>query len=992
MTAKSPSFPHTLKSCFSWRKPWLWLVLFIAIYSLGLGVVAPKVLQNELQSLVRERLQLELAVENLSINPFSLELRAHKVSLDGAPLEKPLGFEDLRVNFQLSSLWSRSWSFKEVYLVGIFADFQRAKDGSSNFSRLGDAWLATAPPQELDATEEEAPSELPRLRIADLQLQIAQVQIQDQMPATPFATQAGPMTLSIDHLSTLPDDKGQHALQIQTPTELDLRWQGDLSLNPFSSRGRLDFSGPVFPLIARYLQDSILFTAPAGNLTAHFDYLLTQNFNAQASDQKTLASPDQPWQLAITGLAADVTELQVLHKITQVPLLELPLLSLQNGSVHWPEQLVELPMIELKNGKIWPALLADGQLNFAQLLVTDANPPPATENTSPNPWIIDAPLVRLRDWQIGWSDQTLREPAAIKLEKMQLEILGFNTRANTTTQLQSQFELGGGQVAVTGSLQPLPLANIDLDFQITHLPLALAQSYVSEQARIKLTQGTVSANGKIQAPALEAITLSGQITTDNLWIEEQESAKRILGWTRLALEEIILNVQPPLKLSIKRINLQQPYADFAIAADGSHTLNRVLHQEEQALPVNVPPSPDPEIQIGSIQVQGGSGVFSDASLPLPFSAQIQNLNGTVSTLDSSSRTPAKMHLKGQVGQYGQVQIDGKLLPLKPEQNTQLTLLFENLEIPDFSPYAVKFAGREIASGKLDLDLEYQLKNSKLVGENAMVLHDFALGKKIDHPGATDLPLDLAVALLKDSADRISLDVPVSGDMNDPQFNYGKVVSQALRKVLTSIVSSPFRLLGKLAGSESKQFGRVVFAPGITEVSPPQREKIHQLAAILRQRPNLLLEIPAGYSTSRDTAPMQTAQLLQRLEQQLGDELDLLEKGHIKVLENFYESQQLNPSLSDLRQKYTRVPEGKTAAELDQLAYGDNLRTALIKAESLPPGALQNLGALRQVNIHQALLAFAPELAARITLTPGGEMPGEEKEKKVYINLGLVTGK
>src|SRR5690606_36254780 len=99
-----------------------------------------------------------------------------------------------------------------------------------------------------------------------------------------------------------------------------------------------------------------------------------------------------------------------------------------------------------------------------------------------------------------------------------------------------------------------------------------------------------------------------------------------------------------------------------------------------------------------------------------------------------------------------------------------------------------------------LDLKYQVKNSRMQGENNMVLHDFALGKKVDHPGAMDLPLDLAVALLKDSSGRISLDLPISGDMNDPQFSYGAVIGQALRKVLTSLVSSPFRLLGKLAGS------------------------------------------------------------------------------------------------------------------------------------------------------------------------------------------------
>lgn len=977
MNAKSSHFFPTVKSLVSWRKPWLWLALLLAIYSLTVGVIAPRVLERQLQSLMRERLQLELSVEKLAINPFTLQLRALNLQVQGGALEEPLGFGELRVNFQLSSLLRRAWRFQEVYLLGLYGDFRRHADGSSNFSRLGDIWLATATPDEPEENAEESSSALPRLFIADLQLNIARVQIEDQVPATPFTTQVGPLTLNIDHLSTLPEDKGRHTLKVQTPTGMQLTWQGDIRLNPVASQGTLEFSGAVFPLVANYLQDRILFAIPSGDLRARFDYELIQN-----------ADDARPWQVAINALAVQIQQLQLQHKNTQAPLFSLPVLAIENGSLLWPQQKVELPVIELREGKVWPVLQSNGQLNFAQLLVPDGNPPTTTEETSTAaPWTVDAPAIRLKNWEITWHDQTLKEPATLPLKDIQLEILGFSTHPETRIQLQSQLVLGNGKVTVTGSLQPVPLANLDLDFQISDLPLTLAQPYVAEQARVTLADGTANASGKIRGVSLEAIILNGRISADKLQIEEQAEAKRILGWTQLALEDMTLNTQPPLKLAIKRIVLRQPYVDFAIAVDGTHTLNRVLNQKESAPPADTAaPSPEPEIQIGSIQIEDGGALFSDASLPLPFSTKIQNLNGTVSALDSSSSTPAKMALKGQVGEYGQVQIDGQLLPMKPEENTQVELLFENIEIPDFSPYSVKFAAREIASGKLDLDLKYQVKNSRMQGENTMVLHDFALGKKVDHPGAMDLPLDLAVALLKDSSGRISLDLPISGDMNDPQFSYGAVIGQALRKVLTSLVSSPFRLLGKLAGSDSEQFGRVVFTPGSPEVSPPQQEKLHQLAAVLQKRPDLQLEIPAGFSATRDTAPLQAQQFLQRAQTQLKEELDLLNPRHLKVLEKWYETQHLNPTLSELRAQ----SNGKAASESDPLAYGTALQAALIKAEVLPENALENLGLLRRSRIHEILLAAAPELEKRITLTPGGDMPGKEKEKKVYVELGLET--
>lgn len=984
----SSAFLRRLKFHSSPRKPWLWLVLLFAVYSLGLGLIAPRILEQQLQALVHERLHSELVMEKISINPFTLELKVHNAKLQGDELTRPLGFAELRVNLQIASLWHRALRFKEMYLLGIFGELQRAHDGSSNFSRLGDVWAATGPQEEIEEPAENS-TELPRLHIADLQVQISEFHIQDEVPDTAFATQVGPLTLRVHDLSTLREDKGQHSLQVQTPDGLQLSWQGDISVNPFASRGAVEFSGPVFPLLARYIQDDILFAIPSGDLATRFEYEL-----------KSTDAQDQPWHFALSQLAVDIQQLQVRHKTTDAPLMELPALAVREGSLLWPEQKVELPLIELSGGKVWPVMQADGNLNFAQLLVPTTDPEPQPSSASEAaPWSISAPLLRLTDWQTTWRDETLLEPAEIQLEKIQLTVNGFSTAENASVQLQSQLEIAGGQIALTGTLQPQPLANLDLDFQITQLPLSIAQAYVTQQALVTLDSGTLTAEGKIRAADLDALTLGGQLSVDELVVAEQsaeaENARKIFGWNQLALEEISLNLQTPLSLAVKRINLRQPYTDFAVAADGTHTLSRVLRpQEENAQPENVEEnatqSPTPEIQIGNIQVEGGSGIYSDASLPLPFRAHIQNLNGSVSALDTNSRTPAKMQLNGQVGQYGQVQISGRLLPLQPEQNTELALQFENLDIPDFSPYSVKFAGREIASGKVDLDLKYKVNDSKLLGENAMVLHNFELGKKIDHPGAADLPLDLAVALLKDSSGRISLDVPVSGDMNDPQFAYGKVIGQALRKVLTSIVTSPFRLLGNLAGSDSKQFGRVVFVPGGPDVSLPQQEKLHQLAAVMQKRPDLQLQIPAGFSISRDTAPMQTQQFLQRVQQELKEDLDLLQTRHLRVLEKFYEAQQLTPTIQELRQSSTRVPEGKTAPELDQLAYGTKLQDALIKAEILPEGALENLGLIRRTNIHQVLLAAATDLADRVTLTPGGDMPGKEKEKKVYVELGLKT--
>ena len=122
MNDNAVTFLRTLKSYCSWRKPWLWLLVLLAVYSLGLGVIAPGVLERQLQSLARERLQAELAVGDISLNPFTLELRIKELNLRGGVLEQPLGFAELHVNLQTSSLWHRTWRFREVKLLRLFGE------------------------------------------------------------------------------------------------------------------------------------------------------------------------------------------------------------------------------------------------------------------------------------------------------------------------------------------------------------------------------------------------------------------------------------------------------------------------------------------------------------------------------------------------------------------------------------------------------------------------------------------------------------------------------------------------------------------------------------------------------------------------------------------------------------------------------------------------------------------------------------------------------
>src|SRR5690606_35180811 len=162
--------------------------------------------------------------------------------------------------------------------------------------------------------------------------------------------------------------------------------------------------------------------------------------------------------------------------------------------------------------------------------------------------------------------------------------------------------------------------------------------------------------------------------------------------------------------------------------------------------------------------------FADFSLPLPFAVHMQELAGDVSTVSTRSNVPARLSLEGQVDDYGLASISGQLRPLDFASLTEIDMSFRNLDIPSMSPYVIKFAGRRIDDGAMDVDLAYRINDSQLNGHNSLVLRDLELGERVPHPEALDLPLGLAVALLKDRNGVIDLRVPVTGDLGNPQFS------------------------------------------------------------------------------------------------------------------------------------------------------------------------------------------------------------------------------
>jgi len=203
------------------------------------------------------------------------------------------------------------------------------------------------------------------------------------------------------------------------------------------------------------------------------------------------------------------------------------------------------------------------------------------------------------------------------------------------------------------------------------------------------------------------------------------------------------------------------------------------------------------VNFGPINIKNMTLDFEDKNLPIPFKTTISKLTGEVSAVKNRANSTSNLEINGVVDNYGVAKITGIVNPNDIKLLTDVNMKFKNISMKNFTPYTAKFVGRAIKDGKLELDLNYNISESNLKAKNSIIIKKLELGEKIESKDAVSLPLDLAITLLEDSSNTIDLNLPVSGNVDDPEFSIAAIVWKAFVNLITKAITAPFSLIGSL---------------------------------------------------------------------------------------------------------------------------------------------------------------------------------------------------
>ena len=720
--------------------------------------------------------------------------------------------------------------------------------------------------------------------------------------------------------------------------------------------------------------------------------------------------------VSVSGLNASIDSVNLLSAGQAQPIARLERASLSDASLSLSKHTAGASALTFSGLQTQVIVNADKTINWTRWLESASagsatKPMPGSANPAGNrtapAWKVALQKVRLEKAALHLEDKGTRQPVALDVQD------GFVELGNASLDLEKSLALKaklpfkqGGLIEASGNLSPLP-AKGELQLNLAELPLKPYAPYLSKVVALNLSNGRAAARGKLSFKTAKEFSakFSGGFSITQLAIDEEDDGTPFLRWDELSSDSLRASLSPN-RVHMAELRLLNPVGRIIIDEQKMLNVQHLMREPSAtATPANSPassasatqPTADKAfpVSVERIRITGGDLEFADLSLRPQFGAQVHELQGVINGLSSDAASTALVELDGKVDDFGSARVRGSVQPFRATDFTDLNVAFRNLEMTKLTPYSGKFAGRKIDSGKLSVDLEYKIKNRKLVGENKFVINTLKLGERVDSRDALHLPLDLAIALLEDSNGVIDINLPISGSLDDPQFSYGKIVWKAIVNVIEKIATAPFRALGKLLGISSEQLGAIEFDPGSAMLAPPQQEKLKSIAEALNKRATLTLHFAPTYDAQADKAALQELTTRRDVMTELGlplregEQPGPLDVSNVKVqtaIDNLLKDrsgEKRSLKMVDTVKDYFRKPKPEDVA--NYAAMLEKLKASV----KISDASLSELAKARAAAI-QTYLKEAQHLdSSRVTIAAPVNMQGNGKSVSIKMELGAA---
>jgi hypothetical protein len=946
-----------MNTAITWVKNWkLWslrtaVITVLLVYTVVGFFIVPIIVTSVIEKQSLSVTGRQATVETIRCNPFTLSLTVEGFSLPDRPGSVLVSFDSLYANAQVSSIFRWAVTLKELTITNPLIGVRRFSDGGINILELMDTIN-----QHTDNTEKKG---LPRAILQTITVNNGSLVIEDHHRESPYFLKWSPVEFTLHDISTLPDRQGDNQGTIGLPDGGIITASGSVIVEPFGLDGSVTVDDFSLKNGWRALGEYFDFELTDGILRTDFHY--------------NLSLLEDGLHLAVTNVNADISKLGFSTTSTDVDLLKVDSISLRNINATWPGQTIDGESIVVSGASVYGWLSPDMTLAWVELVPEETQESVVeTYQSLEDKLYLKASLGRfeVHDSSAIFEDRSQDPPIRFEAAGADLIMTDISTEKASVWPFEARTQIGAeARAKATGAFSAVPF-DVNAAVEVDGLDLSLLHPYFAIFAPIDLKAGTLSAQGEAAASSTDTglgASFKGSLSVTGLDLKETVTGGKLLGWGDLSAEGIDAQLLP-MSLDVVSVDINGAGLEITIAEDGSINLLEFFKAVSQggdlATTKNGGAGGLPPTRVARLRLHDCYGRLTDRTVDDTFVLNLVKVNGAVSGIATETTAGANVDIDAALESGGTLRVQGSIDPFDYARLTNLNIDLTDVELPPMSTMSVKFIGHLLNIGTATLDLNYEITDSALVGANHVEVYNLELGDKIEGEGKLDLPFKLGVSLLKDKNGRITLDIPVEGNLNDEGFGLGTMITSAVKEIVSKLITSPFRLLARIGGSGNEDLKHVEFRVGTATLEDLAVSNLQILSTALRERPTLRLEIQGAVDSRADTEGLQRKALNAELIAHGATEEQMETLIPRKILTTVYRVHFSGDELKALEEAHTLPSQ-----ELDETAFRQAMRQALTEAQPIDPIEVQALGPARAQAIRTFLVEQAQLDENRISLSP-----------------------
>jgi len=638
---------------------------------------------------------------------------------------------------------------------------------------------------------------------------------------------------------------------------------GGTTMRPLAGTAKVTLKDILIPTYKPYLKKALPMTVDSGLIGG----MAGLNF------KKT----DDAFHFAVDNATLSVDDLALSKPDAKQPSIGFKNLTVSGSDININKKTILVDEVRLTNPIVKVERAKSGHIDLVTLFQSNKDvveEEKIAEKEAPK-WLAAIKAVRMVDGAASYKDLSLKHPANLSIDTLKVDIGNVTTKKGETITYDVSTRWGGhGSISLKGDIIADTLKGSGR-FQLRGMGLRPLDGHLGEYTELLFASGTASTDLKYQFSGGEQFkfTVAGNASLNKVQLKDNRGDGEFAGIDAFKLAGIRF-ANKPNRLSIADIHLGGPRVAIDFDETGRLNLRRAFGipqpppaseknegsvttkktkkktakkkapLQQTNVAATSPKTKKPffeAIDIGKVTMNKGRVTFRDASVHPVYYTEISDMKLGIIEISQAENARPKVDFSAKIGPTP-MSVTGVVNPVITPIYSDLAIAVNGMELVPLTPYTIEHLAYPIEKGRLYADVTFKTEDWVLSADNKFFIEQLVLGPKDKRPNAPSVPVKFGLALLQDSNGDMELNLPIRGELNDPDFRIGGIVFKAIASLFVKALASPFTLIGSIFGGGGENMDFVVFEPGRHKLDSAGLKKLDGTAKALKERHKLKLEV------------------------------------------------------------------------------------------------------------------------------------------------------